>query len=418
MNVGVLSLALAWIVGVYIGGMKLDEVIGAFPIQLFLMLTGVTLLFSQAQLNGTLDRLAHGAVKLCRGNVGLIPMMFFVLACGIASLGPGNVSTAAMLAPVAMAVAGRASIPAFLMAIMVGNGAQAGSLSPFAPTGIIVNGLMMKIGLGGHEFWNYWTNLAAHATVAFIGYFLFGGVRLFTRSYARAAERGAASLDPAVAMPLSPVAARAVGTAEVVAAEPFLTAHWITLAVIVCVIGAVLFLNANIGMAAFTGAVFLATLRVADHEQAVRRIPWTPIIMVTGVTVLISLLERTGGLDLFTALLARFATLGTITGMIAFITGVISVYSSTSGVVLPAFLPTIPGLIMRLGGGDPLALAASMNIGAHLVDMSPLSTTGAICLAAITDPAQVRPTYNRLLVWGLSMAVVGGVLCWVAFGLL
>jgi hypothetical protein len=73
---------------------------------------------------------------------------------------------------------------------------------------------------------------------------------------------------------------------------------------------------------------------------------------------------------------------------------------------------------MRLGGGDPLALAASMNIGAHLVDMSPLSTTGAICLAAITDPAQVRPTYNRLLVWGLSMAVVGGVLCWVAFGLL
>jgi len=60
-------------------------------------LAGVTLLFTQAQLNGTLDRVAHAAVKICRGNTGLIPVMFFALGCLIASLGPGNVATAAML---------------------------------------------------------------------------------------------------------------------------------------------------------------------------------------------------------------------------------------------------------------------------------------------------------------------------------
>ena len=401
LNVGVLALAFAWIVGVYIGGMSLNEVIGAFPVQLFLMLVGVTLLFSQAQLNGTLDRLAHNAVRLCRGNVGLIPVMFFLLACGIASLGPGNVSTAAMLAPVAMAVSARARIPAFLMAIMVGNGAQAGSLSPFAPTGIIVNGLMEKIGLGGHEVWNYSSNLVAHAAVAFGGYVLLGGIALFRRGSEAAPVQGA--VGRTLSGPPDPAPA----------ADTFARAHWVTLAAILGVILSVLFLGANIGMAAFTGAVVLAVLRVADHEQAIKKIPWTPIVMVTGVTVLIGLLERTGGLDLFTSVLARFATQGTVTGMIAFLTGVISVYSSTSGVVLPAFLPTIPGLIMRLGGGDPLALAASMNIGAHLVDMSPLSTTGAICVAAITDPAEVKRTYNKLLIWGMSMCVVGGVLCWV-----
>ena len=47
--------------------------------------------------------------------------------------------------------AARAGIPLFLMAIMVGNGANAGALSPFAPTGIIVNGLMDAIGLAGFE---------------------------------------------------------------------------------------------------------------------------------------------------------------------------------------------------------------------------------------------------------------------------
>src|SRR5688572_10598670 len=136
LNVGVLAVAFAWIVGVYFGGMPLGEVLAGFPVQLFLTLAGVTLMFTQAQLNGTLDRIAQQALRLCRGNTGLIPVSFFFLGSSIASLGPGNISTAAMMAPMAMAVAGRARIPPFLMAIMVGNGAQAGALSPFAPTGI------------------------------------------------------------------------------------------------------------------------------------------------------------------------------------------------------------------------------------------------------------------------------------------
>jgi di/tricarboxylate transporter len=390
LNVGVLALAFAWIVGVYFGGMSLNDVVAGFPIQLFLTLTGVTLLFTQAQLNGTLDKVAHQALRMCRGNTGLIPVSFFLLACGISSLGPGNISTVAMLAPIAMAVAGRARIPPFLMAIMVGNGAGSGALSPFAPTGIIVNGLMERIELSGFEWRTYWTNLAAHAVVAFGGYLLFGGWRLFGSAFAG-------------------------GPAPVTDGTKVTGRHWITLAVILAVLGAVLLADANIGMAAFAGAVTLAALRAADHEEAIRRMPWYPIMMVSGVTVLIAILEKTGGLELFSAFLARIATPATVTAAVAFVTAIISVYSSTSGVVLPAFLPAIPGLIARLGGGDPLAIAASMNVGAHLVDMSPLSTLGAMCLAGITNPEDVRPTYNKLLVWGMSMTVIGAALCWVMF---
>lgn len=390
LNVGVLAVAFAWIVGVYFGGMSLNDVVAGFPIQLFLTLTGVTLLFTQAQLNGTLDKLAHQALRMCRGNTGLIPVSFFLLGCAIASLGPGNISTAAMLAPMAMAVAGRARIPPFLMAIMVGNGAGSGALSPFAPTGIIVNGLMQRIDLGGFEWFTYWTNLVAHAVVAFGGYLLFGGWRLFRSEFSGALD------------------ARSDAT-------QFKGHNWITLAVILAVLAVVLFADANIGMAAFAGAVTLAALRVADHEQAIRKMPWYPIIMVSGVTVLIALLEKTGGLELFSAFLARVATPVTATAAVAFVTAVISVYSSTSGVVLPAFLPTIPGLIARLGGGDPIYIAASMNVGAHLVDMSPLSTLGAMCLAGISNPEDVRPTYNKLLAWGLSMTVIGAALCWIMF---
>lgn len=390
LNVGILALALAWVVGVYVGGMPLNDVIGGFPVSLFLTLSGVTLLFAQAQQNRTLDRIAHRAVRVCRGNAGLIPIMFFALGCALASMGPGNVSTAALLGPMAMAVAGRAAIPAFLMIIMVGNGAQAGALSPFAPTGVIVNGLMVKIGLPGHEWFTYWTNLAAHAAVAFGGYALFGGLKLFKSSAVVTIEHKPEDVD-------------------------FDRSNFITIAVIAALLVGVLFFGVNVGMGAFAGAVILAVLGAADHKDAIKGMPWSVIVMMSGVTVLIALMEDTGGLDLFTAALARLATPGTITGVIAFVTGLISVYSSTSGVVLPAFLPTIPGLIERLGGGDPLAIAASMNIGAHLVDLSPLSTTGALCIAAVASGESVRSVFNKLLVWGLSMTIVGGVFCYIFF---
>ena len=83
----------------------------------------------------------------------------------------------------------------------------------------------------------------------------------------------------------------------------------------------------------------------------------------------------------------------------------------TSGVVLPTFLPTAPGLVQQVGGGDPLAVALSINVGSSLVDVSPLSTIGAICVAALSNPDLARDLFRKMLVWGLSMTLVGGVLC-------
>ncbi len=90
LNVGVLAIAMAWIIGVYGGRLSVEQITSGFPVQLFLTLVGMTLLFSQAQVNGTLDKLAHKAVRVCRGNAGVIPIMFFFVAVGLASMGPGQ----------------------------------------------------------------------------------------------------------------------------------------------------------------------------------------------------------------------------------------------------------------------------------------------------------------------------------------
>ena len=58
-------------------------------------------------MNGTLDRVARHAVRLCRGNAGVIPIMFFAMTGLLSSIGPGNIASTALMAPLGMAVAGR-----------------------------------------------------------------------------------------------------------------------------------------------------------------------------------------------------------------------------------------------------------------------------------------------------------------------
>ena len=388
LNVGLLAVALAWIIGVYVGDLPVGTVMGGFPSQLFLTLGGVTLLFAMAQANGTLHRLTHHAVRICRGNAGTIPVMFFFLGALLSSMGPGNIATAALLTPIAMATAMRVGIPLFLMAIMVGNGANSGALSPFAPTGIVVNDIMARNKMPGLEAQAYFYNLLAHAVMAFGGYAIFGGLRLF------GARRG------------EPVALDHEAG--------FNRRQWITLGVIGALIVSVLAFRVHVGMAAFSAGVLLVLLGAADDGDAVRQMPWGVIIMVCGVTVLIALVERFQGLDLLVSLVAQISTPVTVTAVVALLTGLVSVYSSTSGVVLPAFLPLVPGLAAALPGSSAVAIAMSMNIGGHLVDVSPLSTIGALCMASAPG-ADSRKLFLQLLAWGLSMAGVGAVLCYLLF---
>ena len=404
-NVGFLAIAFAWIVGVYIAGMPLGQVMAGFPAQLFLTLVGVTLLFGAAHTNGTLDRIAQHAVRLCRGNRGMIPIMFFGLALVLSSIGPGNITSAALVAPLAMGVAGKAGLSAFLMALMVGNGASAGSLSPFAPAGIVANEVMARAGMTDVAAQNYFNNVIAHTAVAFVGYFLFGGWRLFRRRSTDQPVPTAPGADAASASVIEPPA-------------PFEASHVITSVVMATLIGSVILFDVNVGMGAFVGAILLTLLKVADEKRAIAQMPWRVILMVSGVTLLIAVLEKNGGIELFATMLARLSTPETVIGITAFSTGIISIYSSTSGVVLPALLPTVPSLVEQLGGGDPLAIASSINVGAHLVDLSPLSTIGAICVACAPDTEDSRALFNKLMAWGVSMSIVGALLCWVFFGLL
>jgi len=216
--------------------------------------------------------------------------------------------------------------------------------------------------------------------------------------------------------------------------EPFNKQQWFTVACIVTLIVLVvvpalpgmkqffpkwlLLMAANVGTAGFVLGGLMMLFNVADSKAAIKTMPWFVIMMVCGVTVLIEIMEKSGGLNAMVKAIAAFSGPTTVHFWLGLVTGVISAYSSSSGVVMPAFLPLVPGLLKQVPGADPIGMISSINVGAHLVDASPLSTLGALCIACAAEHEDKQKLFRNLLIWGLSMSIVGALICLLFFGVL
>ncbi len=395
LNTGLLSVALAYVIGVYFAGLSVDEVSIYLPEQLVLTLVGITLLFEMAHENGTLDKLAELAMKAVRGHPALLPFIFFLLAFTLSAIGPGNIAAVALIAPIGMAIAINSGINPLLMVIMICTGANAGAFSPIALTGIINIGLMNQIGINDASVTLQIFLLVAglQSISALVAYFIFGGYRI--RQFF------------ATNHPLTPSNI-----------QQFNTRQTITLFSILALIISVVVFNTPIIIAAFVLAGLLALFKIGDADKGLQRLPWGIISLVAGISILVGLLETTGGLALATDILASYSSTTTINGMLAFTTGIVSIYSSSSGIVMPTFIPLLPSLIERLGGGDLIKMVIAIDMGSHLVDVSPLSTLGALCLAALPETINKSIIFRSLLLWGLSMSVLAGLLAFIFLDLL
>ncbi len=401
LNIGTLAMGLALVVGNYIGGAKVSEIIKGYPTSLFILLAGVTYLFAIAQVNGTLEKITRYAIKATGGNVALLPIAFFFLALGISAMGPGQITTSALMAAPAMLLAEEVGMSPLLMALVVGNGAQAGAMSPIAPPGLITSDLAAKMGVTGASGVLWLNMFIVHFAVAIIAYVLFGGLKLLRVKDHKQRK-----------------------TLMAIKIQRFDRAQIFTLVgIAMLIIGSLSIKKFDIGLNAFLIGAVLSLLKAADEGKAIKAMPWGTILMVTGVTVLVQLMSTLGGTDLFAGLMAKISTPFTITMVAGFVAGLISVYGSTTGVILPTFIPLAPVLLEKVGGSPAdmtqlMPLLSSIIVCGFIVDLSPLSTTGAVFLANAGPKADKTRLFRDMLIWGLSMSVVGALISWLAFTVL
>jgi Na+/H+ antiporter NhaD/arsenite permease-like protein len=388
-NVGLLSMALAFLVGAF-SGMNAEQLVKAFPSDLFVILMGVSYLFSLAEVNGTIARITRVGLRLVKGNGAVMPVLFFVLATILSAIGPGAIPAIALLAAPAAAVSSRAGISYFLMGVCVMHGAISGTMSPIAPMGVVASKIVQPM-VGDVAVRLFLEIFIANIVIAVAAYFAFGGMKLIARFRDQ------------------PITIEATEDSKW---EPKQIMTVIGIAILV--VAAVGF-KTHIGFTAITIAICLAWLNKNDDVEALKSVKWGTLLMVCGVMILIGLMSDAGGLKLIGQFVASFTNSWTAPAVLAFIAGLVSIYSSTTGVVLPAFLPMVPTVLDAVGGGNLLGSISLLVLSGNVVDASPLSTLGALVLASAPAAVNKDVLFRQLILWGLAMAVVGTAVGWVLY---
>lgn len=393
-NMGIIGFVATFIFGL-IAGVSESTILGEFPVNLFIILTGVTYFFGILQDNGTIDLITASSLKLVKGKKMLIPWIMFFLALLLTSIGTQGTAAIIIVAPIALRLADKIGYNQLGMSLLVAWGMVGGIFSPLNVMGIIVRGVVEESGLRFDANMLFLLTTLFAIGLAIVTYIIFGG---FRRS--KVDEKIQISEDDAELQAiLNPVI-------EV-------TSYRI---ISLFALGALIILGmvfeVNMGFAGLMLGLFLALFNPNRQKDIVSKIPWSIILMVSGIVTYIGVLEHIGVIDYITHLISQVDNPTIAILATCYIGGVISAFVSTTGflgAVIPLLIPMLAtGNIWGMGA------IAAVCIASSIVDICPFSTTGAIFVSNAQGKAKAA-FYDNLLKASIFVIAAGPLVAWAMF---
>lgn len=390
-NVGVVALTIG-VIAVRIFGLTDKDLYGGISASMFATLVGITLLFAAVAQTGALDLLARKIIGLAGNRMWVIPIAVYIAGFIVAGVGPGAIPALAIIPALAAVIAVQVGFDPVMLGLIGECGLMAGRMTPITPEAAIIEAAAETAGI---------TNVMP--TVLFCQTFitiLFSVVLwIIFRGYK-------------VKTPVN-----AIDKASI---EKFNAKQIIALCGILVMMILLIFFDVNIGLAAFAVAGVLFLLGVADDGKAIKSLPWGTIVMVLSVGALLDIVNAMGGIDLLSNAMASIMTKSTATPIMGISAGLLSLVSSALGVVYPTMMPMCADIATQVGGGiNPVALMAAVGAGGSLAGVSPMSTGGALIMAALGTalPSFTKEEENKRFVQLIVMAGVGLLVIAVGSGL-
>lgn len=403
-NTGLLAIAFSYLIGVFVLGLTPKDVTAMWPVTIFFTIFAVTLFFSVAIENGTLEKISGLMLFRSRGLAWGLAVVFFLTAGVVAALGAGFYAVMVFLAPAALVICTQVKIEPLLAGVGVIVGAQVGSNFMTSLNGIVFKGLFEKLGYSsskafGFSFWIFVAYLV-------LGLLVIVGLTLVYRR--RAIRSGAEAQRERI---------------EVIKPEPFDRAQRMTLALIavflllalVPSILHVLFPSVDI-FGTWTGnvdpplvsvllTVVALLMGAADNSKVIERVPWHILIMISGMGMLIQVGVAGGVINQLAHWLSKdHIPTYLIPVLLALVAAVITAFSSYIGVTAPALFPIVP-TIAAIAHLNPTLLFVCTTIGGLSMAVSPYSEGGAMVMS-FSPPEKQDAMYRKELTVGLP--VMGG----------
>lgn len=394
-HLGVLMVPAAVAVGVWMADMPVADVLDGFPMNILVLIAGVTYLFGIAKGNGTVDLLIHHLIARVGDRRGMLPYLIFLITAGVASMGSSQAGY--VMIPLAMAAARRSGVDPMVMGVSLNSGMSTGGFAPTSLFGIVTVTVANEVGVELNPLTLLGVAFAANVLLLMAATFIFPS--------RNAAPTASAALDEPV-------------TEE--APEKFATHQWVTLGciavlVLSVVIGFSIGLAPDIGVIALGLGAVLALLYPAAGMEGIRRIDWPTIFMVGGIVTFVGVLQEMDAINMLGSAAMSVGSPYATAFVVCIVAGLVSAFASTAG-ILTALVPMSVPLAVS-GGVEGWALMSLMGVCASIVDVSPFSTTGALVIAAGAE--EDRPRLKSLLLrWAMSMVIVGPVIAVIVLMLL
>ncbi|MBB3662090.1 di/tricarboxylate transporter [Prauserella sediminis] len=427
-NMGALAFAAAFGVGTLAAGMDADGIFAGFPGDLFVVLVGVTYLFSIARANGTTDWLVHASIRLVGGRLVLIPWVMFAISGTLTAIGAVSPAAVAIVAPIALNFASQYRISPLLMGAMVVHGAQAGGFSPISIYGTIVNGIVAREGLPSTELVLFLASIAMNLVIAVLVFVVCGGLKL-----ARTAQR--------VDRPAMATAAAAPGGGSATAggsggsgpdsgsedsgsdgsgsdgsdgggsASLRLTpARIATLAGLAALVTGALVFDLDVGLSAITLAVLLSIVWPDTSRQAINHITWPTVLLICGMLTYVGVLQEMGTIDYAGEAVSDVGIPLLAALLLCYIGAIVSAFASSVG-IMGALIPLAVPFLAE-GTIGPIGMVCALAVASTVVDVSPFSTNGALVLANVDDDVDSGRFFRQLMIYGGLVVAVAPAVAW------
>jgi di/tricarboxylate transporter len=399
-HLGVLMLPAAVAVGVWLAGMPVRDILAGFPINILVLIAGVTYFFGIAQANGTIDIAIHKLIGAVGNRRALLPFVIFLITAGVASMGSSQAGY--VMIPLAMAAARRSSVDPMLMGVALNSGMSTGGFAPTSLFGIVTVTTARQAGIDLNPLTLLAAALISNLVLLVIAAWMFPG-----QGVATAAQNSA--ITPTLSEVEGPTLSNVEGAAPTGPRARFASHQIVTLICMVVLIltviaGFSMGYQPDLGVIALGLGAVLALAYPAAGAEGIRRIDWSTIFMVGGIVTFVGVLQRLDAVNLMGHAAMNVGTPLVAAFVICMIAGLVSAFASTAG-ILAALVPLAVPLATS-GGVAGGALMCAMGVCASIVDASPFSTTGALIIASGAESERPR-LKSWLMRWGLSMVLIG-----------
>jgi di/tricarboxylate transporter len=389
-NIGLFAIAFAYLIGSFALGLSPNDIIKMWPLKIFFIIFSVSLFYSFAIINGTLEKLAEHLMYRCRNFPHLLPYAIFITTTIIAALGAGYYTVLAFMAPITLLLCQRTGMSMIIGSMSVGYGALTGANFMSSQSGIIFRSIMVNAGVTENQA--FINSIGIFLSTAFIPFIVITALIFFTKHRRNIAENNFKAERPSA----------------------FNKEQRQTLTLTLIMMGLVLlapithlllpdnatvtFINSkmNIGLIASVFSVIALLLKLGDEKKAIASVPWSTLIMICGVGMLISVAIKAGTIGALASWIGTSIPAGLVPVAFGVVAAFMSLFASTLGVVTPALFPIVPAIAQNLSL-DPMMLFICIVVGAQATAISPFSSGGSLILGACPSEESRTTLFPQLL---------------------